>query len=302
MNQKIALSPEELRNLQLILLEMLVEVDRVCRKHGIEYSLDGGTLLGAVRHQGFIPWDNDADVIFTRREYARFFEACKKELDVEKFFLQDYRTDKNYRWGYAKLRRNGTEFIRRGQEHMKYRTGVFLDIFVVDHVPDGYLARRLFNGFNFCIRKVLYSELGMKAEKNACMRTLYRILYKLPKNTVFHIWNCVAVRCNQKETELVSHPLFPYLTRETKYGVPAKCFKQYRNMEFEGMQFRAFVDYDKYLTLLYNDYMTLPPVEKRNHDAGEASAIELIDMTLEEIQERKRAADMELTEGKNETI
>lgn len=294
MSEMVILSSEELRTLQLIELEMVVEVDRICRKYGIEYSLDGGTLLGAVRHKGFIPWDDDADVIFTRHEYAKFCRACKKELDTERFFLQDYRTDENYRWGFAKLRRKGTEYIRWGQEHMKYRTGVYIDVFVVDHVPDGYLTRRLYYGANFCIRKVLYSELGMVAAGNAGMRMLYRILYKLPKNTMFHLRNCLAARCNRKKTELVSHLLYQYPSEESKYGMPAECFEHYRDMEFEGMQFRTFVDYDRYLTVLYGDYMTPPPVEKRHHEAGEASKISLIDITLEEIWERKRAADKAL--------
>lgn len=296
MSEKVTLTPEELRTLQLLELEMLVEVDRICRKYGIEYSLDGGTLLGAVRHKGFIPWDDDADVIFTRHEYAKFCRACKKELDTERFFLQDYRTDEYYRWGFAKLRRKGTELVRRGQEHMKYRTGVYIDVFVVDHMPDGYLTRRLYYAANFCIRKVLYSELGMVAAGNAGMRMLYRILYKIPKNTMFHLRNCLAAWCNRKKTELVSHLLYQYPSEETKYGMPAECFAHYRDIEYEGMQFRGFVDYDRYLTLLYHDYMTLPPVEKRRHEAGEASKIRLIDITLEEIQERKRAADKALSE------
>lgn len=291
MYEKVSLSPAELRNLQLIELEMLVEIDRICRKHHIDYSLDGGTLLGAVRHKGFIPWDDDADVIFTRHEYAKFCRACKKELDKERFFLQDYRSDKEYRWGFAKLRRNGTEYIRLGQEHMKFRTGVYIDIFVADNVPDGYFARRLFCSANFCIRKILYSELGMVAEKSAAMRKLYSFLYKLPKDTMFHIRNCLAAHYNQKETQLVSHLLYQYPTKETKYGMPAKCFQQYRDMEFEGMQFRTFADYDTYLSLLYGDYMTPPPVEKRTHAAGAASSIRLLDVTLESIQHRKHEAD-----------
>ena len=288
MGEKVTLSPAKLRNLQLIELEMLVEVDRICRKYNIEYSLDGGTLLGAVRHKGFIPWDDDADVIFTRHEYARFCRACRKELDKERFFLQNYQTDKDYRWGYAKLRRKGTELVRLGQEHMKFHTGVYIDVFVVDHVPDEYLARRLYYFANFCIRKVLYSELGMKTEKNALMRMFYRMLYRIPKDTMFHIRNCLAASCNKNDTNLVSHLLYLYPSRESKYGMPAECFKQYRDIEFEGMQFRAFADYDTYLTLLYHDYMTLPPLEKRNHDAGAASAIKLFDITLEEIHERYR--------------
>ena len=80
MNTIVKLSDEQHRNLQLNELELIVEVDRICRKYNISYSLDGGTLLGAVRHKGFVPWDEDADVIFTRHEYAKFYRACKKEL------------------------------------------------------------------------------------------------------------------------------------------------------------------------------------------------------------------------------
>ena len=127
MSEKVELSQKDLRTLQLIELEMIVEVDRICKKNDIKYSLDGGTLLGAVRHKGFIPWDDDADLIFTRHEYAKFYRACKKDLDTSRFFLQEYRTDENYRWGYAKLRRKGTEFIRLNQEQMKYRTGVCIE-------------------------------------------------------------------------------------------------------------------------------------------------------------------------------
>lgn len=287
MHEVVKLSPEKLRKLQLTALEMIVEVDRICRKHHIQYSLDGGTLLGAVRHHGFIPWDDDADIIFTRQEYAKFYRICKKELDQKRFFLQEYRTDPEYRWGYAKLRRKGTEFIRSGQEHMHYRTGVYIDIFVVDHVPDWGPTRKLHFGICFCLRKILYSELGMRSANQRWLRSFYRILYKIPRDVCFHVRNCLAAACNRRDTELVSHLLFPYPSKACKYGMPSRCFRKYREMDFEGMRFFVFEEYDMYLSLLYGDYMKLPPKEKRVERA-EASKIELLDITLEGIQERYR--------------
>ena len=200
MGEIINLTPEQLRTLQLIELEMLVEVDRICRKNHIQYTLDGGTLLGAVRHKGFIPWDDDADIVMFRHEYARFYHACKSDLDTERFFLQEYRTDPNYRWGYAKLRRKGTEYVRVGQEHMRYKTGVCIDIFPLDYVPDQYILRRIYYGINYCIRKILYSELGKEAASTELLRIWYRILFKIPRNYAFAARNRIAAIVNQKPT------------------------------------------------------------------------------------------------------
>lgn len=278
---------EELRQLQLTELEMIVEVDRICRKYNIAYSLDGGTLLGAIRHKGFIPWDDDADVIFTRHEYAKFYRVCKEALDKERFFLQEYRTDSGYRWGYAKLRRKGTEYVRSGQEHMHYKTGVCIDVFVVDNVPDQPFLRCLNYGVNYCIRKTLYSEWGMTAAKVMPMRLLYRALYLIPRDICFQLRNRIAARCNRKRTELKSHLLYPYPRKESRYGMPARCFDSYIEVEFEGMKFSVFKEYDMYLSLLYGDYMKLPPVEKRGRP-GRASTVRLLDITLKQIQENYR--------------
>jgi len=261
-NTEIILSDQELRKLQLDLLEMLIEVDRICRKYQIAYSLDGGSLLGAVRHGGFIPWDDDVDVIMRRKEYQRFYKACKRELDQKRFTLQEYRTDKNYRWGYAKLRRKGTEFVRLGQEHMQSTRGIFLDIFVVDNVPDGYILRRLHYMACYVIRKLLYSELGMKEASSGLKRKWFGCLYRVvPRDTIFSWRNRIAGRCNRKRTTLVSHMTYPY--PHGKYGMPAECFDEMMDMQFEGYSFRVFKEYDNYLRELYGDYRKLPPKEER---------------------------------------
>lgn len=275
-NKKIELSDRDLRILQINLLEMLIEIDRICRKHNIKYSLDGGTLLGAIRHKGFIPWDDDVDIIMRREEYQRFYKACKLEIDKNRFFLQEYRTDKAYRWGYAKMRRKGTEFIRLGQEHLKNRTGIFVDIFVVDNVPDQWLMRRLHYVACFVIRKFLYAELGMKNEKSAIGQKIYGGCFrKIPRNAIFKWRNRIAKKCNQRRTKLVAHMTYPYPKR-AKFGMPALCFDEMIDVEFEGYQFKCFKEYDTYLSLLYGNYIELPPEENRvaHLDVSSISLIE----------------------------
>lgn len=262
--KEIEFTPEMLRQLQLIQLEMLIEVDRICTKHNINYSIDGGTLLGAVRHKGFIPWDDDIDVIMTRSEYEIFFERCRTELDHTRFFLQERRTDPHYRVAYTRVRRKNTVYVRAGQEHMKHHSGVLIDIFILDNVPNQMVFRYFHYGLCFFFRKILWSATGKIVMPNLAHRIIYSVLSCIPKGWAFKGFKMLADICNRRSTDLVSHYAMTYPNpRINKFGMPAYLLDGYTRLEFEGHTFKAIERYHDYLTWLYGDYMQLPPTEQQ---------------------------------------
>lgn len=254
------LNNNELRQLQLIELEMLVEVDRICKKCGIQYCISAGTQLGAVRHKGFIPWDDDADVAFLRPEYEKFRKACKTELDSNKYYFQDYRNTPGYRWGYGKLRRKNTSFVRLGQEEMPYAQGVFIDIMPYDNVPDNYLLRKLHNFQCFFYRKCFWSPLGLQQEKGI-KRLAYRILSKIPDKKLYLSFNRFIQRCNRKKTKRVRIFTLPVPGNEN--GYLRSCLENLCPIEFEGVKLMGMKDYHVYLSYKYGNYMELPEKDKR---------------------------------------
>lgn len=116
-------------------LDMLEEVDRICQKYEIEYFLQGGTLLGAVRHKGYIPWDDDIDIVMRRNDYNKFLEIAQKELG-DKYFLQYYKTERKYNRGHAQIRNPNTTAIIKGDEFNNFNKGIFIDIFPLDNIPN----------------------------------------------------------------------------------------------------------------------------------------------------------------------
>lgn len=254
---------DEVRLMQKIQLDILKEVDRICRAENIRYGIDGGTLLGAVRHKGFIPWDPDIDVIMLREDYERFFEAAERRMNTEKYFLQEERTDENYRWGFTKIRRNGTDFVRAGQEHLKMHNGIFIDILIMDNVPDGFVKRKIYELFCYCCRFVMYSEVGKNEEERAVKRFFYKLANHISIKKVFYRLKKVRDKWNGRNTKLVRYMTCRYTYNKKLEGIERRFFEKYQEYSFEDGKFPGFYEYDEYLTVLYGDYMTLPPVEKR---------------------------------------
>ena len=257
----IQLDNQTLRQIQLIQLEMLAEVNRICEKCGIKYVIIAGTLLGAVRHGGYIPWDDDADVAMMREEYEKFRKACETELDHSRFVFQDHKNTPGYRWGYAKLRRKDTIFLREHQEHMPYMQGIFIDIFPLDNVPNNYALRCIHNFECFCVRKLLWSEVGKYAHPMPLMRKWYALLSKIPVKIPFAMLDGISKQNSKKKTTMVRILMFP--TANKTYGYERKWYEERTLIKFEGMELQAPKEYQEYLSFKFGNYMELPPPEKR---------------------------------------
>lgn len=270
----IELSPKDFRRMQLLELDMLIELDRVCRDNDIKYTIFGGTLLGAVRHKGFIPWDDDADVCMLREEYEKF-KRVSGQLNPDICFFQDHDTDPEYRWGYGKLRKTGTRYIRAGQEHIKCKTGVFIDIFPLDDIPRSTVGQMLQDFHCFCLRKVLWSEVGKLDNSNHfALRFWFNILSAIPTSWVFKQLDWYAKKSNNDTPNKVrtlcytsigklyrKHPL------RDRYGMPKTWFLSCKEYDFEKKKLMGLSAYNECLTFEYGDYMTPPPIDQREQHA-----------------------------------
>lgn len=267
------ISNSELKEIHNIQKELISEVDRICKKCDIHYNMVGGTMLGAIRHGGYIPWDDDADIGFLRNEYEKFRIACKSELDTERFYIQDLRDTEGYRWGYGKLRRKNTEFIRLNQEFMPYEQGISIDLMPFDNVPNNVILRKIHFGICFLIRKILWSEVGAKSERNKYIRTIYIALRHIPLRMVVKLYEILAFASRKHKTELVRILTFP--TPKGVYGYKREWYTKLKEYDFEDMKLFGAKDYDGYLKIKYGDYMKLPPMKKRKvHEISKLTLLE----------------------------
>ena len=262
------LTPEQFRKMQLTELDMLAEFDRVCRKNNINYVLFGGSLLGAVRHKGYIPWDDDADIAMLREDYDEFKKHLG-ELDPSVCYFQDHDTDTEYRWGYGKLRRTGTKYVRVGQEHLKCKTGIFVDVFPMDDIPKSVIGQILQDRHCFCLRKILWSEVA-RVNLKGFWKIWFSILSKIPVSVPFHGFEKYARKSKNtspKRVRCLSFPATGTLYKKNpireRYGMPKEWFTDRAEYEFEGKSFFSSRDYDTVLKYIYGDYMKIPDEKGR---------------------------------------
>jgi lipopolysaccharide cholinephosphotransferase len=258
---------EELKLVQTIEVDILKEIIRVCSKRDIEYFIVGGTALGAVRHGGFIPWDDDIDIGMTRENYNKFLDIANDELS-EGFFLQTVFTDAESPFHFAKVRKNGTKFIEYYCRDLNIHQGVFVDVFPYDNIPDDpHLKKKqyiktaiLSNLFVSKTVKELSIEVASKKDyiKNISRYSLYYLLKPIPKKTLYKMLEKEIQKYNSIETSSRCYVKTPALLIKNEFLYPIK------NMKFEDIMVSAPSDCHSYLSSQYGDYMKLPPEEKRH--------------------------------------
>lgn len=257
---------QTLRKVQLVELDIAKEVKRVCEENGIRYFLYRGTFLGAVRHQGFIPWDDDMDIGMLRADYEKFRKLAPEKLGKD-YCFQDWHTDENYALPFGKVRKRGTVFVEAKCARLP-ENGIYIDFYPLDFAPQGEeekkaLAGKLLHLFRMKLMKSGYTpwmeedrviwkkRIGYLAYQAAAMFISQKKLIDTYEKLV------MAVPAGDTLYEQSALPIAYYFDRDW-----CERLSQY---PFEDTAFAGPENYDAFLSRLYGSYMELPPVGKREN-------------------------------------
>ncbi len=249
--------------LHSVLLDMLVKFDKICEDNGLTYFLDSGTALGAVRHDGFIPWDDDVDVGMPREDYNRLLEIGAKGFS-DNLFLQTYESDPAYMMPFAKLRLGNTFFPDKYVERFKYQ-GIYIDIFPFDRVPSdsrkaiAYIKRSRIVYFLSVFSKRDYP--GKKLPQLIASRVLHFMPDEVKQKIHRYFDNFC---CKYNNTKSDDWTCFCWkMTQRNEYIFKASELFPTKEVQFNGKSLRIVSNPHAYLTKMYGDYMILPPEDKR---------------------------------------
>ena len=254
----------DIKSLQNVCLEILKEVDRVCKKHNILYWLDSGSMLGAVRHHGFIPWDDDLDIAMFRDDYNRFCEIAPQELKSG-YFLQTRKTDPEYPLFFAKVRKDNTFIDEKSFRKLHINKGIFIDIFPVDKMPkkNSLIKRhRLYLWFLFR----LYFQTGKNIVpvssflSKPILKFLLKFI-KINKNKLYNYIDKVYTKYNTNKE--YNYTASWTMAQKFNWLYKKEWYESFIEVPFEDMTAKIPVGYDELLTNAYGDYMTPPPKEKQ---------------------------------------
>ena len=262
------LSETELGKLHRIQLQMMKDFDDLCRRNQIQYFLAGGTLLGAVRHHGFIPWDDDVDLMMLREEYEKLCRLPVSEFPNH-FFLQTVQTDPEYHGEMAKILLNGTIYQTEFYKNFsRMHQGIFLDIFVHDKTAKTHAGQKVHIFFTALLRSlVLHKWENTPMQYYGKHKIWCRIFTWLNQRIPMGFWQALREKAYTIFKNSHSPNLYDGMGFHLSHGsFPESWLKKTVYLEFEGEYFPAPWKYDEYLRFLYSDYQVIPSIaEQKNH-------------------------------------
>lgn len=253
-------SASTIREVQEKILTIMKYIDSLCRRHRITYYIMGGTALGAVRHGGFIPWDDDLDLFMTPDAYARFKAAMQDDGNAL-YVLQEWKTVDTY-VEYAKVRMNGTTFIEENFKHWRqFHQGIYVDIMLLHKVPECRFVQRMVYYESKFVTLYALSQRNWKP-KTALQSVLLRLLPFLPCQSLAKLaYKHIYHYDNRQHHFAYAYWITPASFRAGLFE--ARLFEQAVDIPFEDTQLLAPVGIREYLTARYGDYMKLPSEEQR---------------------------------------
>ena len=249
---------DDIKKIQIDILDFVADF---CDKNNIKYWLACGTLLGAIRHKGYIPWDDDIDIGMLRPDYDKFIKIFKDKNN--KYELHNYMNDKNWHLAFSKVYDTDT-VLYEPDEKTGQKECVNIDVFVYDNAPDDLKKReKLFKKKDF-YRKLNSFRVNKGFENpkykkyNFIRYPIHYILKIFPKDFFLKRFLKVLTTYNNEETECVGN-----FSSKTFMSCSKKAFEKLIDVEFEGKKYKAPAGYDEYLKAFYGNYMELPPKEKQ---------------------------------------
>lgn len=261
----------KLRELQLVELDILLKVVKICNDFNLTYYISGGTLLGAVRHKGFIPWDDDIDIAMPRKDYEKFRTIASKKLPSG-YLYRNFKNDTNLKICFSRVENSSVQVKDTSARILEIRNA-WIDIFPLDGVPNNRLLRVLYKYKLLYLRlMVQYSQFSRIVNQNLPNRKIHeRILIRIGGIFPFEKIICTRKYMNKldKELQRYSNSSDYYMNFLGIYKFSSvmkkeEIYQEGAEYEFEGHLFRGPKDFDKYLTQIYGNYMKLPPIEHRN--------------------------------------